>query len=65
VYAALAKDPSIDAGNISVTAKDGAVTLAGTVAEAAQIEKAAALTKGVPGVVSVRNKLTVQRPFGQ
>lgn len=65
VYAALAKDPSIDAGNISVTAKDGAVTLAGTVAEAAQIEKAAALTKGVSGVVSVKNKLTVQRPFGQ
>jgi osmotically-inducible protein OsmY len=65
VYAALGKDKAIDAGSISVTAKDGAVTLAGTVAEAAQIEKAAALAKSVPGVVSMKNKLTVQRPFGQ
>jgi osmotically-inducible protein OsmY len=65
VYAALGKDKAIDAGSISVTAKDGAVTLAGTVAEATQIEKAAALAKGVPGVVSVKNKLTVQRGFGQ
>jgi osmotically-inducible protein OsmY len=65
VYAAFAKDKSIDAGDIGVSAKDGAVTLTGTAADAAQIEKAAALAKGVPGVVSVTNKLTVRRNFSQ
>lgn len=65
VYAAFAKDKAIDAGGISVSVKDGAVTLSGAVSEPAQIDKAAALAKSVPGVVSVKNKLTVQRTFGQ
>jgi osmotically-inducible protein OsmY len=65
VYAAFAKDKSIDAGGIGVSAKNGAVTLTGTVEEASQIDKAAALAKGVPGVVSVQNKLTVKRGFSQ
>lgn len=65
VYAAFAKDKSIDAGSIGVSAKNGAVTLTGTVDEAAQIDKAATLAKDVPGVVSVQNKLTVQRGFSQ
>jgi hyperosmotically inducible protein len=65
VYAAFAKDKRIDAGDIGVNAKDGAVTLTGTAADAAQIETAAALAKGVPGVKSVTNKLTVRRSFGQ
>lgn len=64
VYAAFAKDKSIDAGDIGVSAKDGAVTLTGAVDNAAQIEKAAALASGVPGVKSVTNKLTVKRSFG-
>jgi osmotically-inducible protein OsmY len=65
VYAAFAKDKSIDAGNIGVGVKDGAVTLTGTVADASQIERAVTLAKGVSGVVSVTNKLTVRRDFGQ
>jgi len=64
VYAAIGKHKEISAGNISVTAKDGAVTLNGTVTDATQIPKVAEIAKGVPGVTSVTNKLTVQEPFG-
>jgi osmotically-inducible protein OsmY len=64
VYAAIGKHKEISAGNISVTAKDGAVTLNGTVTDATQIPKVAEIAKGVPGVTSVTNKLTVQKPFG-
>ena len=64
VYAAIGKHKEISAGNISVTAKDGAVTLNGTVTDATQIPKVAEIAKGVPGVISVTNKLTVQKPFG-
>jgi len=65
VYAAFAKDKAIDAGDIGVSAKDGDITLTGTVVDAAHIGKAAELASGVPGVRSVTNKLTVKRPFGQ
>jgi len=65
VYAEFSKDKSIEAGNIGVGVKDGAVTLTGTVADASQIERAVTLAKGVSGVVSVTNKLTVRRDFGQ
>jgi len=64
VYAAIGKYKEISAGDISVTAKDGAVTLNGTVTEVAQIGKAEAIARGVPGVTSVTNKLTVKQPFG-
>lgn len=64
VYAAIGKAKEISAGDISVTAKDGSVTLNGTVTEAAQIGKAEAIARGVPGVTSVTNKLTVKKPFG-
>lgn len=64
VYAALAQHKEIDAGNLSVTAKEGAVTLGGTVAAASQVDTVAAIVKEVPGVTSVTNKLTVQQAFG-
>jgi osmotically-inducible protein OsmY len=64
VYAAIGKHKEISAGNISVIAKDGAVTLNGTVTDAAQVGKVAEITKSVAGVTSVTNKLTVQKPFG-
>lgn len=64
VYAAIGKYKEINAGDISVIAKDGAVTLNGTVTEAAQIGRAEAIAQGVPGVTSVTNKLTVKKPFG-
>ena len=64
VYAAIGKYKEISAGDISVIAKDGAVTLNGTVTEATQISKVEAIARGVPGVTSVTNKLTVKKPFG-
>ncbi|CAE6871440.1 hypothetical protein R75465_08301 [Paraburkholderia aspalathi] len=65
VYAALAKHQEIDAGNISITAKGGAVMINGTVPDASQINTVAEVAKGVAGVTSVTNKLSVQRPIGQ
>jgi hyperosmotically inducible periplasmic protein len=64
VYSAIVKHKEISAGNISVVAKDGAVTLNGTVTDASQVGTVADIAKGVPGVTSVTNKLTVQKPFG-
>lgn len=65
IYAALARHKEIDAGTISITAKSGAVTINGTVPEAAQIDEVAEIAKQVPGVTSLNNRLTVQRLFGQ
>ncbi|MCX4177152.1 MULTISPECIES: BON domain-containing protein [Paraburkholderia] len=65
VYAALAKHKEIDAGDISITAKGGAVLITGTVPDASQINTVAEVAKGGAGVTSVTSKLTVQRPFGQ
>jgi osmotically-inducible protein OsmY len=64
VYAAIVKHKEIDAGNISVVAMDGAVTLNGTVADAPQIDKVTEIAKGVTGVMSVTSRLTVRKPFG-
>lgn len=64
VYAAIGKDKSINAGNISVGAKGGAITLNGTVSDPAQIARVEEIAKGVPGVTSVTNKLTVKKSFG-
>jgi osmotically-inducible protein OsmY len=64
VYAAIGKQKEISAGDISVTAKDGAVTLNGSVREASQVDKVAEIASGVPGVTSVTNKLTVKKPLG-
>ena len=64
VYAAIGQHKKISAGNISVVARGGAVTLNGTVTDASQVNEVAEIAKGVPGVTSVTNKLTVQKPFG-
>jgi hyperosmotically inducible protein len=64
VYVAFSKDKSIDAGNIGVSAKNGVVTLSGTVADAAQIDRAVVLATGVAGVLVVKNRLSVRRDFG-
>ncbi|WP_321965218.1 BON domain-containing protein [Paraburkholderia sp. J7] len=64
VYTAIAKHKEIHGGSIGVTARDGAVTLNGTVTDAAQVDKVAEIARGVPGVNSVTNKLTVQKPLG-
>jgi hyperosmotically inducible protein len=65
VRGTIAKEKSINAANISVKAKGGAVTLYGTVPAAAQIDTAAAIAKTVPGVTSVKNQITIQRTFDQ
>jgi osmotically-inducible protein OsmY len=52
---------SVDVSSISVRAHGGAVTLTGTVPDNSQIEKAGTAAKGVAGVTSVSNKLTVQQ----
>ncbi|MGK8975265.1 BON domain-containing protein [Burkholderia cenocepacia] len=65
VYAALARHREIDAGSISVTAKGGAITLNGTVAEPSQLETVEQVAREVAGVTSVTNRLAVQRPLGQ
>jgi hyperosmotically inducible protein len=65
IYAAIAKHKEISAGTISVTVKGDAVTLNGSVSDGMQINKVAEIVKGVPGVTSVINKLTVERPFDQ
>jgi hyperosmotically inducible periplasmic protein len=64
VYAAIGKDKAINAGDISVRAKNGAVTLSGSVSDAAQVARVQEIASGVPGVTSVTNKLTVKKSFG-
>lgn len=65
IYKALAKHTEIDAGNISIVAKNGLVTLNGTVTDADQIGTVEGVTRSIPGVLSVTNKLTVQRPIDE
>jgi osmotically-inducible protein OsmY len=48
----------VNTSRINVIAKGSAVTLAGSVTDASQIDKAAEIAKGVPGVSSVKNSLT-------
>lgn len=64
VYSAIVTHREINAGDISVIAKGGAVTLDGTVIDASQIDKVSEIATGVAGVTSVANKLTVKKPFG-
>ena len=60
---ALARDGRVSVSNITVRARDGAVTLQGSVPEAPQLDRATQAAKGVAGVTSVRNALTI-RPVG-
>ncbi|RKE39618.1 BON domain-containing protein [Paraburkholderia sp. BL23I1N1] len=65
VRTAIVKEKSINAANISVRAKSGAVTLYGTVPAASQIDAAGAVAKAVPGVTSVKNQIVIQKTFDQ
>ena len=64
VYAAIVAHKEINAGNISVIARNGAVTLDGSVVDTPQIDRVAEIARGVPGVTSVTNRLTVKKQFG-
>lgn len=57
----LASDQVVKGGGLLVDVKSGVVTLRGTVDEQKQKERAAKMTKKVPGVKSVVNELTVAR----
>ena len=65
VRRALAKTNGVEVSGITVLARSGDVTLTGSVPEAPQIEKATEVTKAVPGVRTVINKLTIGAPYGQ
>jgi len=59
VRKALAKAQGFDVSNVFVRARSGAVTLTGSVPDGAQIPQAEEVAKGVAGVKSVSNKLTI------
>jgi osmotically-inducible protein OsmY len=59
VRKALAKAPNFNVSNVFVKARGGVVTLSGSVPEGPQIQQAADVAKGVPGVTSVSNHLTL------
>ncbi|REE20219.1 MULTISPECIES: BON domain-containing protein [unclassified Paraburkholderia] len=59
VRSVLAKTQGVDVSNIAVRARGGAVTLTGSVPDQGQIDAAGQAAKGVAGVTSVSNKLTV------
>ncbi|WP_114815020.1 BON domain-containing protein [Paraburkholderia kururiensis] len=65
VRAALARAKGVSVANITVRANNGAVTLAGTVPDASQIDLATQAAQGVAGVTSVKNALTVRSEGGQ
>ena len=60
VRKALAKDKAVDVTHVSVRARNGAVTLLGSVSEQGQVEAATQATQGVAGVTSVDNALTIK-----
>jgi hyperosmotically inducible protein len=59
VTTALQNDSQLKGQNISVSSQNGLVTLSGTVAQAAQRDRAAQVTLAVNGVTGVANRLTV------
>jgi osmotically-inducible protein OsmY len=59
VRKALSKAPNFNVSNVFVKARGGLVTLSGSVSDGPQLQQAAEVTKGVPGVTSVSNHLTL------
>jgi hyperosmotically inducible protein len=59
VRRALSRAQGFSVSNVFVRARAGAVTLTGTVPDAGQIQQAADVTKGVAGVKSVNNRITL------
>jgi hyperosmotically inducible periplasmic protein len=62
VRRALSKAQGFNVSNVFVRARGGAVTLSGSVPDGSMIQQAADVAKGVPGVTSVTNKLTLGLP---
>ncbi len=61
VKAEFAKDKAVHATTVKVdTDANGVVTLSGTAKTKAEAEKAEAIAKGVKGVTSVKNDITIE-----
>jgi len=61
IQGALRKDPVLrDATNLSVAAREGEVTLSGSVGNTAQAERAVQVARGVEGVQRVEDKLVCE-----
>ena len=58
----LERDPSIDSSKIGVTAKDGVITLSGTVPRYTEKMTAEELAKSIAGVKAVANDIEVRLP---
>jgi hyperosmotically inducible periplasmic protein len=61
VKAALAAEPALKSLTVSVTAKDGVVTLSGTADSTAKSHQAAIIALNIGGVRSVKNQMVVLR----
>jgi osmotically-inducible protein OsmY len=59
VRRAFAKAQGFDVSNVYVRARSGAITLTGSVPEGNQIAQAGEIAKGVAGVKSVANRVTL------
>jgi hyperosmotically inducible protein len=59
VKAALIAEPDVDATRIDVDSRDGAVKLAGSQSTQAAIDRALGIARGIDGVKSVDNRLSV------
>jgi osmotically-inducible protein OsmY len=62
IRAKLAADQVVKGGAINVDAKDGTVTLSGTVEEDKQKNKAEKIAKKVSGVKAVKNDIKIAHP---
>ncbi|MFM0325765.1 BON domain-containing protein [Caballeronia glebae] len=63
VLSALSKS-GVDPAGVSVIVKGSAITLAGHVPDASQVEKASTAAKSVSGVTSVKNSLSIKEKGG-
>lgn len=63
VLSALSKS-GVDTAGVSVIVKGSAITLAGHVPDASQVEKAGTAAKSVSGVTSVKNSLSIREKGG-
>jgi osmotically-inducible protein OsmY len=59
VRKALSNAPNFNVSNVFVKARGGVITLSGSVSDGHQIQQAAEVAMGVPGVTSVSNHLTM------
>jgi hyperosmotically inducible protein len=65
VRKALSHTNELQTAGISVFARSGVVTLAGSVPDVSQIDRAGTIAGGVPNVTSVSNRLKVRVPGGR